>query len=253
MIFFHAEKHSKTDNMYLTSELILQAEAKQICLILEDHVSAERIPLVHSLEGTNVFSLETLLSMVIWILDVSDNTKIQDLKQLGKLCFILYTYICFKLSFTSFCSEVRDVVTNMTQCKKKPTINIIRSTVIDCVKSVLGKMPGHLSVRDIRKDVHKILMTKFDNTDPEKFSIKHGLITRELRMFERIEHVIKNNDLDVHVVIGANHVSKLLSNEDVKNLGVNVRAFRRLEGIANHHYPGERLLDKLKAYKISSV
>lgn len=253
MLWIHPEKHTnQEENHTRTEKLIERARKGEILLILEDHQLAQETKHagVISLEASDQHPVEMFMGLLIWTLDTSQ-PRLQDLGNLGMLLFFLYVYICFRLKVPITAvpksPELRQAM------KENPPdqsmAQVLTVTKQHCVK-VLGGVPGSLRLDKIRAHM-ETLVSLHSHLIPEAFAIYHGLIVREQKMWTTIQEALrKRGSREVHLVVGANHVAGLLSDEQVLQLGIHAQPFRELERDAETYYPGERLFTQLSEYTI---
>jgi hypothetical protein len=244
-IIFYPEKHTQPDKDKV-SQLIEDAKAGKIHLALEDHalyMTLSGYETIYSLEGTNLLTIDHLLSMLVWMLDTKRET-IQELKHEGVLLFCVYTYVCGQLQLQSVLPQCASLnVPDCPKCLSEIVAQVKKNTI-----SSLGGIPGNAQIGPIREHVLGMIQER-TTMDVLEYSIYHGVILREQKMAQAM---IQTKAQVLHVIIGANHITKLLSNEDLKNLSIKVgiHAFRRLERLADKFYPNERLTDLLQDFEV---
>ena len=244
-IIFHPEKHTHPD-LDNISKLIESAKKGQIQLVLEDYslyltLAAETT--VHSLESTSLVTIDVLLSVLIWILD-TQYTMLKELEREGIIVTCVYVYICYYLNIESEITEINQLVTRIHQ---GPEIVQSVTGIMSAIKVYAQDLPGDLDIRVLKRHVIEIVSATPDfGGDIVLYSIFHNVILREKNMADNLERIVgENPSIDTHVILGANHVSEMLSSSRLKSLEIPVHAFQRLRKLANDAYPKRRMTDIL--------
>lgn len=250
MIYFHPEKHTNKAQLENTEKLISEAKKGQIHLILEHHATCEKnpSPWIHSLEKSSTMTLDHVLSIMIWSLDTNCSV-LKEMGGVGVMVLCLYTYVCHTLGVAAHV-EISDILEKLSASHSPipPVFDTIFATVRTCIHDLNGGFPGSLSVEAIKDHLAEMVEDRSE-LDMYPYSIYHCLVVREKIMAESIKAVVgslQDKKLDVHVVVGANHVAGMVTDEDLTKLTINVFAFRQLENLAKMHYPNERLVCFLK-------
>ena len=115
---------------------------------------------------------------------------------------------------------------------------------------VLGGIPRHVRLLDIKHYAERVIARR-TGLNPLQHMALYNFIEREKVMARRIsEAVAANPTLDVHVVIGACHVTGNLSNEFINTLNVNVPSYMDLNALIEQHYPGRRLTNLIGEHQV---
>jgi hypothetical protein len=251
MLVIHPEKHAN-HNILQTVQLLKQAKLGSISLVLEDNKLAKQNN-VHSLEGNHAITIDVKLGMLVFTLN-SHQEYIRDLGDLGRTSFLLFVIVCFALEYDSSNEETNAVINAMKsddyQMIKAVDFRDELQQVQEYCVATLGGIPGNLEINQLRNQTLRIVKTRSD-LDPITFAIYHQLIIREQNMWTRVNKIINENlKQDIHIVIGANHVSSLLTEEQVHKMQINVETFRKLETLAEDAFPHQRLTHFLKQHNV---
>jgi hypothetical protein len=130
------------------------------------------------------------------------------------------------------------------------TMMDVYRAVNDASKRLLGGIPKHVRLAEIKNLTERIIAAR-TGLLPLQHMVFYNFIQREKIMAQRIlEAVEAHPELDVHVVIGACHVTGDLSNEFINTLNVNVPSYVDLMNLIEQHYPGQRLVSLIGAHEV---
>jgi hypothetical protein len=252
MLIIHPEKHNNKENAAVTDALIKRALNGEINLVLENHGLYEQFQKhsnIHSLEGTNQVTTDHLLAIAVWLLD-TDVSCIKEIGQLGQLLFVIYVFLSCVFENRSQCEKTQAVIDTVS---RNPPLQQTLDTIIPHVTkqsmSTVRGIPGGLELGEIRDFIYKTI-TKKSQMTIESFAIFHNLIFREHKMYEKLESVHDEKEIDTHVVVGANHVSAFLTDTAVQKMGIDVMTFRKLQTTTDILYPNRRLCDLISNKKM---
>jgi hypothetical protein len=167
--------------------------------------------------------------------------------------FILYCILVFVLATDLECDfeALRPVVAELG-----PTLPTLQTMpdVYRAVKAVsdrvLGGVPRGVRLSDAKGVAHAAIARR-TGMDPEQHMVYYNFILREKAMAARIlELQARHPTLDVHVVLGACHVTGDLSNEFISSLNVNVPSYVDLTNLIERHYPNQRLVNLIGEHAV---
>jgi hypothetical protein len=158
--------------------------------------------------------------------------------------FVLYAMAVYILASDEECScDGLDAVAFAVRGLKVESLAELYKTVKAISDTLLGGVPSKLRVKDIRNFVEGTI-TRRTGMSINQHLAYYNFVAREKTMADTILCVQNENPgLDVHVVLGACHVTGPFDDGLINSLNVNVPSYRELCAIIEEHYPKQRLCD----------
>lgn len=115
---------------------------------------------------------------------------------------------------------------------------------------LLGGIPRNIRLLDVKNLTERVIARRTGLTAAQHMAF-YNFIEREKVMAQRIsEAAAAHPALDVHVVLGACHVTGNLSEEFINTLNVNVPSYADLNNLIEQHYPGQRLVNLIGEHEV---
>jgi hypothetical protein len=253
MIILYPDRHVRALNV---DALVKRATRGELYLLLEDGNVASHFvqfadtEFISSLELERQMSLDVILACLVMAVDAPHETIGEMEPQAG---FILYCILVFVLATDPECDveALRPVVTELGPML--PTLQSmpdVYRAVKEVSDRVLGGVPRSVRLSDAKSVAHAAIARR-TGMDPEQHMVYYNFILREKAMAARIlEVAAKYPTLDVHVVLGACHVTGDLSNEFISSLNVNVPSYVDLTNLIERHYPNQRLVNLIGEHAV---
>lgn len=249
MITIHPENHLlKEVNRERSQGLLEAAKRGELFLLLEDHtlVAEHTHENIQALEPSAELTIDQILSILHLGLDPVYDT-LWDLKSLGKTVFALYVLACTKLCEpcgTDKTKRVQETVRGLTLSHSSMDKVILE--VAEAAHRTLGGIPAMEQIEPLRTHVDDLIWAR-TSWPAVKYSIFHSMILREAQMGKKALEVLEESKLPVHLVVGANHVSVALEDEDLRTIKTDTSSkIRWLQEQATELFPGKRLTDILQ-------
>jgi hypothetical protein len=257
MIILYPDRHVRALNI---DALVQRALRGELYLLLEDANIVQQIlaqsptDFVGQLEGqltaSGGLSTDVVLACLIMAVDSPQKTIGAMEPQTG---FILYCMLVYVLAVEPNIHEFEDLEPVAAELRLQTpmhTMTDVYRAVNSASKRLLGGIPKHVRLTEIKNLTERIIAAR-TGLLPLQHMVLYNFIEREKIMAQRIlEAVATHPELDVHVVIGACHVTGDLSNEFISTLNVNVPSYVDLMNLIEQHYPGQRLVTLIGAHEI---
>lgn len=251
MIILYPDRHVRALNVNALVERALRGE---LYLLLEDGTLASHFgpsgQFIGALEPDSQLSTDVMLACLVMAVDSPAET-IGDMEpQAG---FILYCILVYVLA-TDPDSDVellrpvaKEVASKLEPGWSMPEVYLAAKAASD---RVLGGVPRAVRLSDVKNVAHEAIARR-TGMDPEQHMVYYNFILREKAMAERILQVKASHPhLDVHVVLGACHVTGDLSNEFISSLNVNVPSYVDLINLVERHFPNQRLVNLIGEHAV---
>ena len=253
-IILHPEKHSNIWQQENTLEMVEMAQTGDFHVVLEDRDLANSYKnnlYIHKLEDHGPVTPDSFIAILTWAIDGRRDLMLKELGPRGKNILVLYSYVCFLLSHTSQVSEINQIVAKMYSLVTRPTVSAITEQVQTICSDIFGGFPGNINVTSIRDDVY-VLIEKRSDKEPNEFAIYHNRIVREEHMAQKIKAVVEIGDQkDIHVFVGATHVSEVITDKLLDELEIPKVIFRQAQCHVKKWFPDQSLIHLLKEYDVT--
>jgi len=240
MIYLYPEKHTQLLDL---DALVKRAATGELFLLMEDGAVATLLqaPNVDALEPVTMMSPDTMLACMAMITDTTHETI--DAMALTE-GFVLYAMTVYILASDEECyCEGLDTVALSLRGLNVETLPELYKMVKTISDTLLGGVPGKLPVKVIREFVEGTIARRTGMSMNQHMAF-YNFVGREKTMADTIMRVQHDNPgLDVHVVLGACHVSGIVDDEVINSLNVNALAYKDLCAMIEEHYPKQRLCD----------
>lgn len=185
------------------------------------------------------FSKPIAVSVLMWFIVVGSMSK--DL-------------LCWHHLPIMFHDQFKKILQEMTKVNTKTeTMTSIIPTVTQLCTQCFGGLPRLLPIKFIKQSVENIIKSRSDLC-PLKFMCYYAVIQREQTMIATIKsyHVLHQHTTIV-VILGGNHLSKSLTDDDLTKLHINVVTSRNFESLIENYFPNQRLTDYIKGYALHVI
>lgn len=240
MIYLYPEKHAHTLDL---DALVRRAQRGESYLLMEDGPTALtfQCPYIDSLEPVTMMSVDTMLACMVMMCD-SPHETIEAMP--GTEGFVLFSML---MRILSTYSDNRFAVLNYAAQELLKFTPKSLPELYQAVKSVsdnmMGGVPGFLKTVDIG-DYVKDLVAARTGLPPKQHMVLYNFIKRERIMADKIQALrTEHPKSDIHVIVGACHISGDISKELLHSLAVNVASHQELSMMIEEFYPKQRLLD----------
>jgi hypothetical protein len=247
MIYLYPEKHAESLDL---DALVRRAQRGESYLLMEDGPTALtfKCPYIDSLEPVTMMAVDTMLACMVMMCD-SPHETIEAMP--GTEGFVLYSML---LRMLSTYSDNRFACLNYAAQELPKLAPQSLPELYQAARSIseklMGGVPGFLRTVDIREYV-KDLVAARTGLQPKQHMALYNFIKRERTMADKIQAVrAEHPNLDIHVVVGACHVSGDISDELMHSLAVHVESHQELGALIEGFYPKQRLLDLIGDYVI---
>jgi len=279
MIILYPDRHVRALNI---GALVQRALRGELYLLLEDgqtvsqiaQLNQGRTEFVDHLEPGSSFSTDVLLACLLMAVDSPHDTIGAMEPHVG---FILYSMLVYMLAlepalelavepalelavepdmtrrpFEDLEPVAAEVATELaaTAGPAQSLMERVYHAVKAASDRLLGGIPRNVRLADVKAFTERAIARR-TGLLPLQHMVFYNFIEREKVMARRIsEAVAANPALDVHVVIGACHVTGNLSDEFINTLNVNVPSYVELNNLIEQHYPGQRLANLLGPHEV---
>ena len=262
MIILYPDRHVRALNI---DALVQRALRGELYLLLEDTAMVQQIldrsptDFVGQLETSGGLSTDVILACLIMAVDSPQETIGEMEPQAG---FILYSMLVYVLAVEPSIKEFGDLQPLAAELRfqlglelglelaLQPTMMDVYRAVNSASKRLLGGIPKHVRLAEVKSLIERTITAR-TGLLPLQHMVLYNFIEREKRMAQRIlEVATAHSELDVHVVIGACHVTGDLSNEFINTLNVNVPSYVDLMNLIEQHYPNQRLVNLIGAHEV---
>jgi len=240
MIYLYPEKHA---DMLDLEALVLRANRGDIFLLMEDGPTASmfKSPFINALEPVVMMSPDTMLACMVMMTDTTHET-IGALP--GTEGFVLYSMLVKMLGAYP---DDRFAGLNYVaqELDRMPIQNLpeLYYNVKNISDTLMGGVPSSVKTGEIRQYVEDLCTARTGLIAKQHMAL-YNFIKREKIMADTIQSVTAAHpDLDVHVIVGACHISGELTNDFLQTLAVNVPSYQELTRLIEEYYPKQRLLD----------
>ena len=240
MIYLYPEKHA---DMLDLEALVKRANRGDIFLLMEDGLTAGMLksPFIDALEPVTMMSANIMLACMVMMTDTSHET-IGDLP--GSEGFVLYSMLV-KMLGTYPGDQFAGLNYVAQELGKMPVQNLpeLYYNVKNISDTLLGGVPSTVKTKNIKQYVEDLCIARTGLT-PKQHMAYYNFIKREKIMADKIRSVTAAHpDLDVHVIVGACHISGELTEDILHTLAVNAPSYQELTKLIEEYYPRQRLLD----------
>jgi len=240
MIYLYPEKHANTLDL---DALVQRAHRGDIFLLMEDGLTALTFqsPFIDALEPVKLMSIDTMLACMVMMCDTSHET-IGAMP--GTEGFVLYSMLVYALSAYSDerFSGLNYVAQELQKYALQSLPELYQATK-NISDNLLGGVPSSVKIADVGQYVEDLVTARTGLSSKQHMAL-YNFIEREKTMAEKIQTVIADNpNLDVHVIVGACHISGEIPEDLLNSLAVNVPSYQELTALIEDFYPKQRLLD----------
>jgi hypothetical protein len=247
MIYLYPEKHTHLLDL---DALVKRAGTGEIFLLMEDGVVATLLqaPNVDALEPVVMMSPDTMLACMAMMTDTTHET-------IGAMPltegYVLYAMMVYILASDEECScESLDLVAAALRNLKVESLPELYKMVKTISDELLGGVPSSIPVKDLRLFVEGAIARRTGMSVNQHLAY-YNFVGREKTMAESISRVQEAfPGVDVHVVLGACHVTGNFDDEMINSLNVNALSYKDLCAIIEEHYPKQRLCDLIGEHAV---
>jgi hypothetical protein len=247
MLYLYPDKHTYALDLDV---LVQRANRGELFLLMEDSLAARGFgsKFVDGLEPTSLMGANTMLACMVMMSDVSHAT-------LGDMvsgqAFPLYAMLVFMLKTHPDAKfERANDVANELKKMHVPDLHSLYEIVKAISDALLGGVPKSIKLEDIRQFVADTIRER-TGVPTKKHMAYYQFIRREKIMADKINAVrLAHPDRDVHVVVGACHVSGGDSEALLDSLAVNLPAYQELHALIEEYYPKQRLVDLIGEHSL---
>jgi len=262
MIILYPDRHVRALNI---EALVQRASRGELYLLLEDAHVVKKIreqssqgfasdfaqSFVGQLEENGGLSTDVVLACLVMAVDAPQETIGAMEPQAG---FILYCMLVYVLAVEpDLMKEFEDLQPVAAELRLElplETMTDVYRAVNSASKRLLGGIPKNVRLEEVKSLTERAIAGR-TGLSPSQHMVRYNFIEREKHMAQRILEVAAAfPQLDVHVVIGACHVTGDLSNEFINTLNVNVPSYVDLMNLIETQYPGQRLVNLIGAHEV---
>ncbi len=247
MIYLYPERHANTLDL---DALVQRANRGDIFLLMEDSPTALTFnsPFIDALEPVEMMSLDTMLACMVMMCDTTHDIIGDYPGTEGYVLYSMFVYVLGWYPDERFAGlnyiglELRTIGS-----KSLPEVYQAVKTISD---ALLGGIPRSVKRLDISQFVDAVVSARTGLSAKQHMAL-YNFIKREKTMAEKIQAVsAKHKGLDIHVIVGACHISGDLADGLLDSLAVNVPSYKELTTLVEGFYPKQRLLDLIGDYVV---
>lgn len=247
MIYVYPDKHNYALELGV---LVQRANRGELFLLMEDSLAAKDFgsKFVDGLEPAGLMDTNTMLACMVMMTDVANQT-LGDMVQ--SQAFPLYAMLVFVLKkYPNGKFERANDVSSELKKLHVPDLPSMYNMVKTISDALLGGVPKSIRLDDIKQFVADTIRERTGIPINQHIAY-YNFIRREKIMADKIKAVASAYpNRDVHVVVGACHVTGDDSKEFLDSLGVNVSAYQDLNALIEEHYPKQRLADLIGEHRL---